>query len=280
MFVPLSKIGDDVEQGSELWFQKRKHKMTGSKPSSIMFECKDELSYQNMWDIVFGNAKPPPFDEKQQAAVDWGSTMEDHACEQFYKTLPGTIVFETSIIDHPTYNWIAASPDGYIVRVKTENGQIVQPMQVEERAAFEIKCPGSNLRDSNGKPCPYQMAKNLKKKKNPPYYYMTQLHFEMVALGTPVTYFYMWTPWFSKVWKVDFDHSYWRETMEVLSAFKHKIVPWCVLKSKIDAWINMSKAIARKYTTIHEWDHTPKPSIPIHPWYTPFEKEWIQKIHE
>ena len=269
MFVPLTQ--NQIQQGTPEWFERRKHKMTGSKPSSIMFECKDEASYHNMWDIVFGNKKPPPFDAEQQKAVDWGSNMEDPACEQFYKTLPGTTVYEASIIDHPTYDWIAASPDGYIVR--TENGQVI------ERAALEIKCPGSKLRDQQGNPDPYLMANSLRKKKKPPYYYMTQLHFEMVALNTPITYFYMWTPWFSKVWKVHFDHRYWKQTMAVLAAFRHKNLPWDVLKSKIHAWIGTSKAIAYQYDAIYEWEHQPNRTT-IHQWYTPFEVEWINKIHE
>ena len=103
------------------------------------------------------------------------------------------------LLDHPVYDWIAASPDGYVVRLETdEHNMPKKPYKVIERAALEIKCPGSNLRDANNVPMPFEMAKSLKKKKNPPYYYMTQLHFEMVALGTPITYFYMWTPWYSK----------------------------------------------------------------------------------
>lgn len=306
MFVTLKQQNTDaVEQGSDAWFKKRKHKMTGSKPSSIMFECKDEASYFKMWDKVFGEAPPEKFDERQQAAVDWGSNMEDPACEQFYKTMPGTIVYETSIIDHPTYDWIAASPDGYIVRIETnEDGSAKRPFDVIERAAFEIKCPGSHLRDNEGKPMPLAMAKNLMKKKNPPYYYITQVHFEMIALGTPITYFYMWTPWYSKVWKIHFDHSYWEETMAVLSAFRHKEVPWNILESKINAWKNTSQAIARQYTPIHEWKHAPsedsfvekkneivqtfknmpETKLITHSWYSQEEKNILKtlfpKMHE
>lgn len=268
MFVPLQET--QIQQGTEPWFQRRKHKMTGSKPSSIMFECKDEKSYLNLWDIVFGNKKPEPFNQEQQKAVDWGSTMEDVACKQFYTTLPNTTVYETSIIDHPVYDWIAASPDGYVER--NINGVI-------EKAALEIKCPNSKLRDSAGNPEPFKMARELKKKKHPPYYYMTQVHFEMVALNAPHTYFYMWTPWASKLWKIQFDHAYWKQTMNVLAAFKHKNIPWAVLHAKIKEWIMASKAIAKQYHTIEEWEHRPN-MITIHPWYNQFEKKWVKKIHE
>jgi len=303
MFVPLSEqgtlAGHQFVQGSEEWFEKRKHKMTGSKPSSIFFECKDEAGYHNMWSIIFGDKKPPEFDEKQQKAVNWGSDMEDVAAERFYKTLPGTIVYETSIIDHPSFDWIAASPDGYIVRVETdESGQAVRPLQVIERTNFEIKCPGSHLRDANGEVMPYEMAKALMKKKNPPFYYLTQLHFEMVALGTPVTYFYMWTPWFSRVWKIHFDHAYWEESMSVLDAFRRKELPWEVLGAKIQSWKNTSLVICRKYTPLYDWNHAPegewdkaavaaaapvKLTLPekevvAHAWYSEEERAMLAKL--
>ena len=302
MFVSLADSGQGelFVQGSDGWFAKRKHKMTGSKPSSIMFDCKDEASYLKLWSIIFGETRPEPFDARQMLAVNWGKDMEDVAAKRFYETLPGTILFETSIIDHPTYDWIAASPDGYIVRVETDgDGLPIKPYNVIERANLEIKCPASHLRDADGNVMPYAMAKELKKKKNPPYYYLTQLHFEMVALGTPITYFHMWTPWFSKVWVVHFDHKYWEETMAVLDAFRRKEIPWEVLDSKIQTWKNTSQAICRRYTPVYEWQHAPeggwekeataiaqaplKKSLPeqqlkIHPWYSDGEKHLLKSL--
>ena len=293
MFVPLSQLGSRAcEQGSEEWFKKRKHKMTGSKPSSIMFDCVDEASYHKLWSIIFGEQKQEPFNERQTLAVNWGKDMEDVAAKQFYETLPGTVVYETSIIDNPAYDWMAASPDGYIVRLDTdEHGQVKRPLKVVERANFEIKCPASHLRDADGNPMPRAMAKELQKKKNPPYYYLTQLHFEMVALGTPNTYFYMWTPWYSKVWKVFFDHAYWEETVALLDAFRRKEVPWNVLESKIKTWKNTSQAICRKYKPIYEWTHAPEgafdepvvPKLPpqpikVNPWYSDEEKQYLKSL--
>ena len=296
MFVPLNDEGGP-EQGSEKWFKRRKHKMTGSKPSSIMFECKDVSSYTLIWDRIFGHGEREKFDEEQQKKVDWGSNKEDEACETFYKHLPGTIVYETSIIDHPVYNWIAASPDGYIVRIEVDqnntpiryNGKL----KVIERANLEIKCPYSQYF-----PDCYKMAKELKKKKSPPYYYMPQIHFEMVALGTPITYFVMWTPWMTVYWRIKFDLSYWVQTMDVLDAFRKKIIPWDALKSKINAWIQTSQAFANKQK-VHGiimsveqriWDkeiekelkpkerpHSNK--LPIYKWYTQTSKNILQTLY-
>lgn len=263
-FITLAQQGNHIgpEQGTPEWFKNRENKMTGSKPSSIMFDCVDQESYNRLWGQYFGGEEKPEFDETQQAAVDWGSNREDDACNEFIRLMPGTFVFETSLIDHPKYKWMAASPDGYIVRVKTdENNQIKKPFEVIERAAFEIKCPGSRYRDSEGNVNPYEMMKSLEKKTNPPYYYMAQVHFEMVMLGVPVTYFYMWTPWYSKVWKIHFDNDYWAQTVSVLKAFYEKEIPIRYLLSKIQNWKATSQAISRKYKSFNTFHHAPEGAI-------------------
>lgn len=263
-FITLSQQGGNAgpEQGTPEWFNNRKNKMTGSKPSSIMFDCVDQESYDRLWGQYFGGEPAPEFDETQQAAVDWGSNMEDVACLEFIRQMPGTFVFETSLIDHPIYKWMAASPDGYIVRFKTDdNKQLIKPLQVLERAAFEIKCPGSRYRDSEGNVQPDVMMKSLEKKANPPYYYMAQVHFEMVMLGVSTTYFYMWTPWYSKMWKIDFDHDYWVQTVGVLKAFYEKEIPFKCLFSKIKNWKATSQVISRKYKTLQSFMHAPEGAI-------------------
>ena len=249
------------EQGTDEWFEKRKHKMTGSKPSSIMFDCTDEAGYNKLHAQIFGDLPRDEVNESQRAAMDWGTNNEDTACLKFIDLMPGTIVYETSIIDHPTIPWMAASPDGYIVRLAHDNGTIKTPHEVVERAAFEIKCPGSRYRDADGVPMPDAMMKDLMKKKSPPYYYLAQVHFEMVMLGTPVTYFYMWTPWYSKVWKINFDKVYWEETVSTLKAFKEKNIPFPFMKAKIDAWKAMSQAISRKYKPHQIFEHAPPGAV-------------------
>ena len=257
-FITLAQQGGYAgpEQGTAEWFENRKNKMTGSKPSSIMFDCVDKESYARLWGEYFGGLKKEEFDEKQQAAVDWGSNNEDNACKEFISQMNGFYVFETSLIDHPIYKWMAASPDGYIVRVKTgENNEIIKPFEVIERAAFEIKCSGSRFRDSGGNVEPYKMMKDLEKKSNPPYYYMAQVHFEMVMLGVNVTYFYMWTPWYSKLWKIDFDNDYWTQTVSVLKAFYEKEIPFDCLLSKINVWKTSSQNISRRYKPYKIFSH-------------------------
>ena len=86
-------------------------------------------------------------------------------------------------------------------------------------------------------------------------------NFEMVMLGTPVTYFYMWTPWYSKLWKIPFDKVYWDETVATLKAFKEKEIPFPQLKAKIDAWKAMSQAICRKNKALQTFQHAPEGAL-------------------
>ena len=254
MFVSLDQMGGDAgpEQGTEAWFQRRKHKMTGSKPSSIMFDCKSAEDWDNIHAEIFGDVAPKPFTAEQQGFVDWGSKHEDVAVQELIRRLPNTIVYETSIIDHPTYDWMAASPDGYILRVDDIKKDV--PV-VLERAALEIKCPCSKYRNNL-----FKMNEVMKSKRTPPYYYMTQIHFEMVALQCRTTYFYMWTPVRSHLWKLHFDDAYWTQTVAVLDAFRRKTIPWAVMDAHIKFWKKTSQAYAAKYQPIAEWDHRPPPS--------------------
>ena len=263
-FVRLRDQPEDKrgpEQRTPEWFEARKGRMTGSRPGSIMFEVTDEESYNLMWAQIFGDGPKTEFSKEQQAKVDWGREKEDEACLKYIELMPGTIVYECSVIQHPTMDWIAASPDGYIVRLAHENGVIKTPHEVVERAAFEIKCPGSHLRDTEGNVMPDAMMKFLKKKQNPAYYYLAQCHMEMVALGTPINYFYMWTPWYSRVWKITFDQSYWEQTIQVLKAFKERNLPFPVLKSKIDQWIQTSRSICQKIKPHQSFEHAPEGAI-------------------
>lgn len=254
MFVSLDQLGGDTgpEQGSDAWFQRRKHKMTGSKPANIMFDCKSDADWQRLHNEFFGEAKREAFTAEQQSFVDWGSKHEDTAVQELIKRLPNTIVYETSIIDHPTYDWMAASPDGYILRV---DDVTKDAPTVLERAALEIKCPLSKYRND-----PYKMDAEMRKKKHPPYYYMTQIHFEMVALGCRTTYFYMWTPVRSHLWKLRFDDAYWVQTVAVLDAFRRRELPWPVMEAHINAWKKTSRGFAMRHDPIAEWDHRPAPS--------------------
>ena len=107
------------EQGSEAWHALRRKRMTGSKPANIMFDVKSKEDWERVHAEFFGDKKPPPFTEEAIARMDYGSKTEDIAAMCLLRNMPGSLFFECPLIPHPVYNWIAASPDGFLVQYET-----------------------------------------------------------------------------------------------------------------------------------------------------------------
>lgn len=235
MFISLAQQGSKMpEQGTQEWLDSRKGLMTGSKPANIMFEVKDAMSWDHMWSVWFAGKPDKPFSEEAKRRMAWGSDHEDEAAAQLAREVNG-IFFETPLIKHKMYPWIAASPDGLMMHLNDDN-------TLRELVNVEIKCPLMEYVDQ-----PQKLAQKMAAKKSPPYYYMPQIHFEMCMSGVRKTYFFMWTPVRSHLWVIHFDDDYWRQTVDVLLAFKERIIAWPALEQMILAWKRTSQAFARKH---------------------------------
>lgn len=281
MFVSLTDRGDSTpEQGSNEWLNFRMGRMTGSKPSSLCFSWSpweaaeviraspegvevlfDDGSYATTrrkrlpsvgdlikvkkpptakswlkaWNIVFGDDKEE-FDQQALDRMAWGTKHEDSCVKTLLNVFPNSIFYEIPCLTHPIYKWIAASPDGLM----TIDGV---------KYNIEIKCPLSGMyeydMDDPLRNSP-KMIKKLKTKKIPPYYYMTQIHFEMTMQKVSRTIFAMWVPGHMRLWKMEFDPVYWAITLDALDAFYKQIIPVDILDQKMSRWIKMSQAYANK----------------------------------
>jgi hypothetical protein len=230
------------EQGSDEWHALRRKRMTGSKPANIMFEVKSKEDWDRVHEEFFGNRKPPPFSEEALARMDYGSKTEDIAAMCLLRNMPGSLFFECPLIPHPKYNWIAASPDGFLVQYETDDvGNILPELKVKKRYNIEIKCPMFELLGN-----PVEMDKKMSKKKAPPYYYMPQIHFEMVMNKVDTTLFVMYTPVRTHVWYIKFSNAYWRQTVDVLKCFKDRCCTWPYMKWKVNKWVRSSQRFAQK----------------------------------
>ena len=230
------------EQGTEAWHALRKKRMTGSKPANIMFEVKSREDWNRVHEEFFGDKKPPPFSEEALARMDYGSRTEDVAAMCLLRNLPGSLFFECPLIPHPKFNWMAASPDGFMVQYSTDDkGNIRPELKVEKRYNVEIKCPLFELLEH-----PAEMKKKMAKKKAPPYYYMPQIHFEMVMNRVRTTLFCMYTPVRTHVWRIEFSDEYWHMTVDILKAFKDRCCTWTYLQDKIKRWVRVSQKFAAK----------------------------------
>jgi len=219
------------EQGSAEWLEGRKGKITGSKPSDLYFNFKQESDWDEILDKWFGDSVEN-FDAVARKRMAWGSKHEDTAVKVIVEAIPNSHFFECpQLLISEIY---AASPDGAIIVLKEgSQGRVVKeelrPEDVEWHANVEIKCPGGGI----GKTFEEMRAIVEKKWKAPAPYYMMQIHQEMASQKTSETLFVVWTPLLTRMWRIPFNRSFWNLCLEVLENFRLKNVSFEVMQSKV-----------------------------------------------
>jgi putative phage-type endonuclease len=181
-----------MEQRSPEWFAARKGRITGSMvgaalgldPNTSRDEAMRRMvrAYQGLPSEFVGNI-----------ATTWGTNHEEEAREAFEYD-QGINVIPASFVIHSEYEWLGASPDGY----------------VRDYALLEIKCP-FGLRDKP-KPAPFKSIKDQ------PHYY-AQIQIQLFCTDRISCYFWQWTPNDQKLEIVDVDHGWIDENLPKLEAF-------------------------------------------------------------
>ena len=207
------------EQGSQEWLDGRKGRITGSKPSDLYFNFKQESDWDDILEKWFGN-RPSNFDDVAKSRMAWGSKHEASAIDVIVDNIPNSYFFDCPMI--PIDDIYAASPDGGLVVLK-EDGS------TNWWANIEIKCPAGGI----GKTAEEMKAVMLKKWKTPAPYYMMQIHQEMASQKTSETLFVVWTPLLTRMWRIPFNRSFWNLCLEITENFRLKNVPFEVMSSKI-----------------------------------------------
>jgi len=137
------------EQGSQAWLDGRKGRITGSKPSTLFFNFKEEKD----WDIIleqwFGDKKED-FDEIALARMAHGSHFENLSVKVILDSIPGSEFFECPQIDVNEH--YSASADGAIIVLNDDKTPLWH-------ANVEIKCPAGGVGHSHD-----EMEKILRKK--------------------------------------------------------------------------------------------------------------------
>ena len=220
------------EQGSQAWLDGRKGRITGSKPSTLFFNFKEEKD----WDIIleqwFGDTKED-FDEIALARMAHGSHFEDISVKIILDSIPFSHFYECPQIDINEH--YSASADGAII--------VCDPNKTGARPHFnvEIKCPAGGIGKSQD-----EMEEILRKKwKLPASYYMVQIHLECCAQNAKETLFVCTTPLLTRMWKIKFDQEYWSLCVEVLENFRLKNVGFEVMLSKINKLKSASFRISK-----------------------------------
>jgi len=214
------------------WFRFRKGRMTGSKFSNLFFtDTEKELDV--LRDRIFHDGPKEKFDEASLARMNWGSQHEDHAAAEMIQAFPNLIGFESSIVAHPTVEWIAASPDGTLALLDADAGTFTH-------LNCEIKCPAP--KEDTGK---------VLQKAHPHYYYMPQIHMEMVCTGTRTTIFVIWTPETTRMWAVEFDQGFHDAMVELTVAFKDKSCTFAQFMGRREYLKEWATRISNQATTLH-----------------------------
>jgi hypothetical protein len=213
------------EQGSDAWLEQRKGRITGSKPSNLFFQFKSPEDWDAILQLWSGDLREE-FDETSKKRMAWGSNQEVTAIQAIVDHVPNSVVFDCPMM--PINDVYAASPDGALIVFEDDQ------LTPKWHANIEIKCPGK-FTSTGQENSPEDMKKMVQKKwKIPAFYYMIQIHMEMVAQHTSETLFVVWTPLLTRMWRIPFDRNYWNLCLETLESFRHKSVSYEVMRAKID----------------------------------------------
>ena len=120
---------EQIDQGSEAWFQARLGKATGSRIADIIAKTKTGYSSSRenyMAQLVCERMTQKVAESYSNSAMAWGTETEPLA-RAAYEVKTGLTVDQVGFVDHPTIAMTGASPDGLV----GESGMI------------EIKCPNT-----------------------------------------------------------------------------------------------------------------------------------------
>jgi putative phage-type endonuclease len=113
----LTEPISSIPQRTEGWFQARLGKLTASrckdaldrlktgKPSAKCLDLIDTLITERITGQVT--------ETFTNAAMQWGTDQEPYA-KMAFESKFGVTIEDTGLIDHPSINWFAASPDGIV----------------------------------------------------------------------------------------------------------------------------------------------------------------------
>jgi putative phage-type endonuclease len=183
------------QQRTQVWFEKRKGRVTGSNVGAILglspFRTADDVlramvrDYHGTESEFTGNP-----------ATQWGQAMEAGAIAQFQMEHDLTVV-PCGFFPHG--DWLGASPDGLI----------------NADALIEVKCPFS-LRNAE-KPVSF---KSITKQ---PHYY-AQIQVELYCTNREICFFYQWAPNGTQWETVAINREWLNENLPTLRFFHHRFL--------------------------------------------------------
>lgn len=195
-------------QGTKEWFDLRKSRVTASKVGAIL----NIAPYGNRASVLDDMINPK--ESKSNTALDYGIFHENLAKVDFcLKT--GLEIKDADFVISEKYNWLGASPDGYV-----SDGKLI-----------EIKCPYS-LKDGG----------DFKTLEEQPYYY-AQVQIQLYCTGYKEAYFYQWSPFGDSLEVVEYNQKYIDDILPKLEDFYNDYLRAINIDDLILQYANNKKAI-------------------------------------
>ena len=167
----------------------------------------------------------------------YGTRFEDNAAADFLFRAPKCIGLEASILQHPSIDYLASSPDGTI--------QIHDPVHnTFDVVAFEIKCPSMKLDKRSG-------IWKHKSISSPIWYYLPQVIMEMVATGTTAAIFQVWNCERHKYWYIPWNDAFYQKMLTLVAAFKDDSVSYAEFTYLKNILTQYAKLICKDCPAIH-----------------------------
>ena len=113
-----------MEQGTEEWKLARLGKVTASRVSDARAKAGTATRANYIADIITERLTGSPIESFTNAYMEWG-TQNEPLARAAYEIKKGVWVEQVAIVNHPTIDSFAASPDGLVA----------------EEGLLEIKCP-------------------------------------------------------------------------------------------------------------------------------------------
>ena len=180
-----------MEQRSAEWYKAREGRVTGSAIGAILglspFATQKDVLRRMVREY---HGQPSEF--TGNVATEWGVKNEPNALAE-YRMLHGDVE-ECGFYVHPDFEWLGASPDGLI----GDDGMI------------EIKCPFGMrhaTQEDEFKPISEQ------------HHYYAQMQYQMFCTGRKWVDFYQWSPYASKLERVNFDPEFIEASLSSLKEF-------------------------------------------------------------
>jgi len=179
-----------MEQRTDEWYQARKGRITGSAVGAVLglspFATPEDVMRRMVREY---HGQESEF--KGNVATEYGTISEPNAFAD-YELETGFIVQEVGFLQHPTIEWLGASPDGLV----GANGVV------------EFKCPYGKRHDSEG-------FKSISEQQH----YYAQMQVEMMCSGREWCDFYQWSAYGSMLERVNLDPIWIGENMPKLEKF-------------------------------------------------------------